>query len=192
MGRSNVSRLQQWSQDRGAALQTLGLLALAGGAGMLVGVIAAKALWAVKGAGAVGAALAPFTVGASVGGATGVGVMRGRLRRATAQRDQQIAETQAARAVASRAQRALSSAEAQLDQLQSQLAAAAPTADPLQAIQGIGPVFARRLHAGGIHSLADLAAATPEQVRAAVAGLRGGKLANVQEWIDQARQRLAA
>ncbi|HMN31312.1 MAG TPA: helix-hairpin-helix domain-containing protein, partial [Caldilineaceae bacterium] len=40
--------------------------------------------------------------------------------------------------------------------------------DPLEQIRGIGPVFAQRLHEAGIFTFAQLAAAEPERVRAAV------------------------
>lgn len=132
----------------------------------------------------------PITVGAVGGGAAGVGVMQGKVRRVQEELDAQVVQTTAAQAETSQMQDKLNTAEAQLNQLQSQLAEsphpAAP--DPLEDIQGIGPVFARLLREAGIVTFADLAAQTPEQVRAVVASVRGGKMVNAQAWIDQAQQ----
>ena len=52
-------------------------------------------------------------------------------------------------------------------------------------IKGIGPTFARRLKEADIHTYADLAALTPQQVKeiTAVADWQ----ADPQEWIKQAR-----
>jgi predicted flap endonuclease-1-like 5' DNA nuclease len=130
----------------------------------------------------------PITAGAVGGGAAGVGVMQGQVRRTKQALDAQVAQTTAAQAETSQVQSALNTAEAQLSQLQTQLTPAPVAPNPLEQIQGIGPVFARRLHEAGIVTLADLAAQTPEQVRAVVANVRGGKMANVQMWIDQAQQ----
>ena len=134
----------------------------------------------------------PITAGAVGGGAAGVGVMQGQVRRVKEQLNEQVAQTAAAQAEASQVQNALRSAETQIKAYQSQVAAApvAVTTNPLEQIQGIGPIFARRLHEAGIVSLADLAAQTPEQVRTTMATVRGGKLINAQAWIDQARQLL--
>lgn len=132
----------------------------------------------------------PITAGAVGGGAAGVGVMQGQIRRVKERLVEQTAQTTAAQAETSQVQNALRNAEAKLNQQQTQapLAPAPVGPSPLEQIQGIGPVFARRLHEVGIVTLADLAAQTPEQVRAIVASLRGGKLINAQAWIDQARR----
>ncbi|MEZ4707690.1 MAG: ATP-binding cassette domain-containing protein [Caldilineaceae bacterium] len=62
-----------------------------------------------------------------------------------------------------------------------------PAEDELQQIKGIGPVWAERLHQAGIHTVADLANATPAQIKALLA-TRGGKApAQLQTWIDHAR-----
>lgn len=133
----------------------------------------------------------PITAGAVGGGAAGVGVMQGQVRRTAKRLDEQMAETAAAQAEVNRMQGALQSVEAQFSQLQSQVAPSPAVARyPLEQIQGIGPVFAQRLHEAGIVTVADLAAQTPEQVRAVAATVRGGKMVNVQSWIDQARQLL--
>lgn len=131
----------------------------------------------------------PITAGAVGGGAAGVGVMQGQVRRAEKRLDEQVAQTAAAQVEANRVQSALHSAETQLSQRQSPVAPSASVApNPLEQIQGIGPVFARRLHEAGIVTLADLATQTPEQVRAIAVTVRGGKLVNVQSWINQAQQ----
>jgi|GEM_PF-1842213 len=131
----------------------------------------------------------PITAGAVGGGAAGVGVMQGQVRQVKERLAEQVAQTAAAQGETSQLQSALRSAETKLGQQQTQVAATpAPVApNPLEEIQGIGPVFARRLHEAGIVTLADLAAQTPEQVRTTMATVRGGKLINAQAWIDQAR-----
>lgn len=134
----------------------------------------------------------PITAGAVGGSAAGVGVMQGQVRRTKKQLTEQLAQTAIAQATTQQAQQALRQAEAQLSQLQSQATAAPPAVNPLEQIQGIGPVFARRLHEAGVLTLADLAAQSPDQVRAIVASVRGGKMVNVQTWIDQAQQLLRA
>lgn len=58
--------------------------------------------------------------------------------------------------------------------------------DDLKVIKGIGPVYARLLEQAGIRSLADLAAADPEGLAAAVTR-EGGVPPDVAPWIDEAR-----
>lgn len=58
-------------------------------------------------------------------------------------------------------------------------------AEPVDSIKGIGPAYARRLEAAGVHSVADLAAADPDDVAAAT-DLGTGRVGN---WIDRARAR---
>lgn len=132
----------------------------------------------------------PITVGAVGGGAAGVGVMQGKVRRVQEDLDAQVVQTTTAQAETSQAQSELSTVEAQLNQLQRQLTASSVpvVADPLEEIQGIGPVFARLLRESGILTFADLAAQTPEQVHTVVASVRGGKMVNARAWIDQAQQ----
>lgn len=55
----------------------------------------------------------------------------------------------------------------------------------LQQINGIGPTYAKKLHEAGITTLADLAAATPEQL-AQIIQARGG-IAHYDAWISQAQ-----
>jgi nucleotidyltransferase/DNA polymerase involved in DNA repair len=57
--------------------------------------------------------------------------------------------------------------------------------DDLTIIKGIGPTYARRLEAAGIHTFAQLAALTPEQIREK-AGLSEWQ-GDPQEWLLQAR-----
>jgi predicted flap endonuclease-1-like 5' DNA nuclease len=57
----------------------------------------------------------------------------------------------------------------------------------VQKIRGIGPVFASRLLESGVHTLADLAEMTPEQLTS-VLGMKTTQLAKSSDWIDQARK----
>ena len=66
----------------------------------------------------------------------------------------------------------------------SQPASARP-ADDLTTIRGIGPEMARRLKPRGIRTFAQLAAAKPEALREMLGD--GGRLAKVEDWIEQAR-----
>ncbi|MEX0864569.1 MAG: helix-hairpin-helix domain-containing protein [Acidimicrobiia bacterium] len=54
---------------------------------------------------------------------------------------------------------------------------------PVEAIEGIGPVFAQRLSAAGVDDVARLAGASPDLV-AEAAGVSG---ARARAWIEQAR-----
>ena len=58
--------------------------------------------------------------------------------------------------------------------------------DDLTAIRGIGTATQNRLHTAGIKSYAQLARASPEEVRMKVGKLAGG--ANVEDWIAQAQE----
>jgi predicted flap endonuclease-1-like 5' DNA nuclease len=62
--------------------------------------------------------------------------------------------------------------------------AAEPQGPPVEAIDGIGPVFAKRLTAAGIVDIGRLAEASPDLV-AETAGVSG---ARARSWIDQARE----
>jgi predicted flap endonuclease-1-like 5' DNA nuclease len=57
--------------------------------------------------------------------------------------------------------------------------------DPLEQIQGVGPVYAQRLHDAGIFTFAQLATAAAETLRAAV-DPNGEQQVEVDEWIAQA------
>lgn len=58
--------------------------------------------------------------------------------------------------------------------------------DRLEAISGIGPVYARRLNAGGILTFEDLATKTPEELRAII-GAKSWQMTRVDIWITQAQ-----
>jgi predicted flap endonuclease-1-like 5' DNA nuclease len=59
--------------------------------------------------------------------------------------------------------------------------------DQLDAIKGIGAVYASRLYAAGINTYEELAAADPARV-AEIVGLRSWQAANPQTWIAAARE----
>jgi hypothetical protein len=61
-------------------------------------------------------------------------------------------------------------------------------ADDFQQIQGIGAAIDRRLHGAGILTYGDLAALTPEQIAASLAGVAGLSPARIasQDWTGQA------
>ncbi|MFN8495316.1 MAG: helix-hairpin-helix domain-containing protein [Caldilineaceae bacterium] len=63
-----------------------------------------------------------------------------------------------------------------------------PQQDDLEAINGIGPVFARRLHDAGIYTYVQLAALTPDHLHEIMASSRGGQMIHADEWIAQACQ----
>jgi large subunit ribosomal protein L21 len=56
--------------------------------------------------------------------------------------------------------------------------------DDLEVINGIGPVFARRLQAAGVRTFADLAGASPERLLEIVEATPG--LADTDSWREQA------
>ncbi|MCI0424448.1 MAG: helix-hairpin-helix domain-containing protein [Actinobacteria bacterium] len=58
-----------------------------------------------------------------------------------------------------------------------------PSSPPVETIEGIGPVFAKRLSEAGIDNLGRLAGASPDLV-AEAAGVSG---ARARAWIEQAR-----
>lgn len=63
--------------------------------------------------------------------------------------------------------------------------AAGASGEPVEAIKGIGPAYAERLEAAGVGSVADLAAADPDDLAAAT-DLGAGRVGN---WIDRAKAR---
>lgn len=56
----------------------------------------------------------------------------------------------------------------------------------VQEVRGIGPVFAGRLNAAGIHSVADLSTQTPEQL-SEIVGLNPSQINKPISWISQAQ-----
>ncbi len=69
----------------------------------------------------------------------------------------------------------------------------APTAeialpDDLEAINGIGPVYAGRLRTAGIETFAQLAELTPERIQEIIGAIRSGHMIEAEKWIAEARQ----
>lgn len=93
-------------------------------------------------------------------------------------------------------QRELEAARQEISRLQAQLAelswpakevtAALVQRDPLEQINGVGPIFAQRLHEAGIFTFAQLAAATPERVQAALMPEQRQRI-DAAAWIAQAQ-----
>ena len=67
-------------------------------------------------------------------------------------------------------------------------AASEPAHDDLTELKGIGPSMQRRLHKANIFTYAQLAESKPEELRQALGEV--ASLANVEEWIEQARERV--
>lgn len=81
-------------------------------------------------------------------------------------------------------------AQAEITALKQQTAGAqTPVYDNLKVINGIGPEYAQRLRVSGIVTLADLAAATPEQLRSAI-GADAWQTANTEAWVAAAQSKL--
>lgn len=136
---------------------------------------------------------APLTVGVVGGGAAGVSATRYQVRKAQEDLAQQTAQTAAVEAERSQLADALATAKANLDKLQTELAAqpaVQAVQDQLEAIKGIGRVFAQKLNAAGIYTFADLAAQTPDRLREIIGTARAGSMVQPADWIQQARQRL--
>jgi predicted flap endonuclease-1-like 5' DNA nuclease len=93
-------------------------------------------------------------------------------------------------------QRELEAARQEISRLQAQVAelswpakevtAALVQRDPLEQINGVGPIFAQRLHEAGIFTFAQLAAATPERVQAALMPEQRQRI-DAAAWIAQAQ-----
>lgn len=142
----------------------------------------------------ISANAAPLTVGVVGGGAAGVGATRYQVRQA---QDALAAQTAAAEAERSQLADALTAAKANLAELQSKLAASPivqpavqAAQDQLEAIKGIGRVFAQKLNDAGIYTFADLAAQTPERLREIIGTARASSMVHPADWIQQARQRV--
>lgn len=61
--------------------------------------------------------------------------------------------------------------------------------DPLIDINGIGPVYEKRLNAAGVQTFAELAALTPERIRSIIKP-ESWQLFEPEKWIEEARLRL--
>ena len=136
---------------------------------------------------------APLTVGAVGGGAAGVGATRYQVRQVKDALAEQTAQTATIQAERSQLADALTTAKANLRDMQAKLAAqpAVQTVqDQLEAIKGIGRVFAQKLNAAGIYTFADLAAQTPDRLREIIGTARAGSMVQPADWIQQARQRI--
>jgi predicted flap endonuclease-1-like 5' DNA nuclease len=72
--------------------------------------------------------------------------------------------------------------------LMGQQPAARAAADDLEIINGIGPVFARRLQGAGVRTFSDLLAASPERLLEIVQSSPG--LADPDSWREQAARLL--
>jgi predicted flap endonuclease-1-like 5' DNA nuclease len=60
--------------------------------------------------------------------------------------------------------------------------------DDLEAITGIGPVYAGRLHGAGIQTFAQLAELSPDQIREIIGPIRSGHMIEPEKWIAEARR----
>jgi predicted flap endonuclease-1-like 5' DNA nuclease len=67
------------------------------------------------------------------------------------------------------------------------VADATVASDNLEAINGIGPTYARRLREAGVKTFADLSNQAPERLRE-ITGLRDWQAADPADWITEARQ----
>lgn len=61
------------------------------------------------------------------------------------------------------------------------------TQDDLKAINGIGPVYAGRLHSAGIQTFAQLAELSPDQIRQIIGTERSSHMIEPELWIAEAR-----
>jgi predicted flap endonuclease-1-like 5' DNA nuclease len=141
----------------------------------------------------ISANAAPLTVGVVGGGAAGVGATRYQVRQVKDALAEQTAQTETIAAERNQLVDALSAAKANLNELQAKLAAqpaVQAVQDQLEAIKGIGRVFAQKLNAAGIYTFADLAAQTPERLREIIGTARASSMVQPADWIQQARQRL--
>lgn len=171
------------SLDKLLDWRVLGIAAAAGFFGGAVGYFVAHRLFAAQGL--MSAQLALGTLGgAGAGGATGWGLAKQALAGAEDLLGGQQAQVEAVQAENQRLKTALRRLETRLDDL----AAAGPAHEPLEleAVHGIGPVYADQLRAAGITTLAELAAQTVERVKEIIG--RGTALtdASFRAWIAEA------
>ncbi len=84
----------------------------------------------------------------------------------------------------------LGQAQAEISALKQQLTGPEPSSSGnLEVINGIGTEYAQSLRDAGIVTLADLAAATPEQLHRAL-GAEAWQAANTEAWIAAAQSKL--
>ncbi len=60
------------------------------------------------------------------------------------------------------------------------------TPDNLEAINGIGPVYASRLHTAGVKTFAHLAELTPDRIQEIIGPIRSGHMIEAEKWIAEA------
>lgn len=186
-----VKTVKAFAKNNRSALGTAGLVAVGAALGGIGGVALVKtvaALWGVTTVNGI-----PFSLGAIGGGGLAYGITRRQTPNA-------LSEQAADAHVADQPDHILAPEE-DSHQLQSGGESVAPGSDePAEAkginradltqISGVGPAYAQRLNAAGVHSLDDLAALTAEQLTAMLAASGGRQSANVQSWIAQAQQLL--
>jgi predicted flap endonuclease-1-like 5' DNA nuclease len=138
--------------------------------------------------------LAPLAAGTIGGGAAGLGLAARKSAKAAKGLQEQALQIDALNAQAGRIEQALNTAASNLEALKAQATrpnapASAPAKEALEDIHGIGEVYAERLRKAGIHSFAQLAAATVGRVRDIIG--RGSHLTddNIKDWIEEARGR---
>ncbi len=141
----------------------------------------------------------PLAAGLVSGGAAGVAVAQQQIRKVQEQVSEQIqeaaetlqAETAHLQRILSNTENKLSTVEAMVTKPVQQPAQPSTTRpasqDRLEQINGIGPVFARRLNAAGIYTLAALATQTPEAIEAIIGKTRASALFNPATWIAEAQ-----
>jgi predicted flap endonuclease-1-like 5' DNA nuclease len=136
--------------------------------------------------------LAPLAAGTLGGGAAGLGLAARKSAKAAKGLQEQAAQIETLGAQAGRIEQALNAAASDLQALKTQATrpnapASAPAKEALEDIHGIGEVYAERLRKAGIHSFAQLAAATVGRVRDIIG--RGSHLTddNIKDWIEEAR-----
>jgi predicted flap endonuclease-1-like 5' DNA nuclease len=139
--------------------------------------------------------LAPLAAGVLGGGATHIGLHRRQNKRTRGKLGELLAAVTEQRQEITSLRDQISTAVARIDQIEEVLAAqpvpptAAPSSgDALEAIKGIGPVFARRLREAGILTFSDLTKLSAEEIQAIVAPGRASHMFDIEDWIMQARQ----
>lgn len=205
-----LSAVKEFEQNNRSTLRTVGLVAAGAVLGGIGGVALAKSALLTSGA-AAGAASAtsarggiaalllflsnngvPISFGA-VGGGGATYVVKQR------QVEQVQSELASESMRAGNLQERLAILDEEIRQLRaSDKPASQPTRQPTTAtaldrqnltqINGIGPVYAKRLSEAGIDTLDALAALTPERLQEIFANVRGRQAIDEQSWIDQARQ----
>jgi predicted flap endonuclease-1-like 5' DNA nuclease len=122
-----------------------------------------------------------LVVGIATGTAVKWGYDRYKLRQAEKQVEELLARQVAAASIREPSARSVAHAAVPLVK-------PPQTEDDLKRINGIGPVFAERLHAGGIYSFAQLATLSPERIHALIAVDGAADQMFIPEaWIAQAQ-----